>query len=417
MKKIVSIKHILFAFAAIALPLTAIIASLFCVNGYYSAQSAAANCFKSALCAIASDSPPPPPIRNMKYNFSFLLSSSNGELITMLYVYAAVIVSLLVAIVFLSIFLSRRRDRYKQLALTDSLTGIYNRAGLEDEFGKYMASHPDAKCVEATLDVDDFKVFNDLYGHSLGDEILKSLARELKAEFGDGSIIARCGGDEFVIIIKDKTCKDVKQDLRRFTLSDHLVRSNGKEYKFTVSLGYAEYPLHAKSFSEMYQKSDMALYYAKIHGKHNCCCYHPDYQLSTRSWLGFTMSEVTQHLPGPFLIYKADPDDDTVLCANDELIRLAGCEDFDDFMSFCDGRFSNLIRPDEAERIEKSIWAQIDERKNGTNDYVQFHFARKDGSYRSVLDHGRIVENPNYGRVFYVSFIDCNFIKSHYDEE
>ena len=324
---------------------------------------------------------------------------------------------LLVAIVFLGIFLSRRRDRYKQLALTDSLTGIYNRAGLKHEFGKYIASHPDAKCVEVSLDVDDFKIFNDLYGHSLGDEILKSLARELKASFGDGSIIARCGGDEFIIIIKDKTCKDVHEVLRRFTTSDHIFHSNGSEYEFTVSIGYAEYPLHAKTFSEMYRKSDIALYYAKLHGKHNCYCYHPDYQLSVRSGLGFTLSEVIQNLPGSFLIYKADPKDDTILCANDELIRLAGCNNFEDFMSFCGGRFSNLVRPDEIERIEKSIWEQIDERKDGTNDYVKFHFARKDGSYHSVLDHGRIVDNSKYGRVFYVSFIDCDFIKAHYDEE
>ena len=77
--------------------------------------------------------------------------------------------------------------------------------------------------------------------------------------------------------------------------------------------------------------------------------------------------------------------------------------------------FRNLIREDEQKKIEASIWKQID---NGNeNDYIHFHLRRADGSYLSVLDHGRIVESQQYGKVFYVLFMDWEDMKSHYSEK
>ena len=78
-------------------------------------------------------------------------------------------------------------------------------------------------------------------------------------------------------------------------------------------------------------------------------------------------------------------------------------------------RFKNLIHPDERDSVETSIWKQIDAKTSGNNDYVRFHFAKKDGSYRPVLDHGRIVENRYYGNVFYVLIMDCALVESFYD--
>lgn len=59
-----------------------------------------------------------------------------------------------------------------------------------------------------------------------------------------------------------------------------------------------------------------------------------------------------------------------------------------DFLNFCNHSFRNLVRPDEYDQVEESIWRQIDSQADGSNDYVTFHFARKDGTYREVLDHG-----------------------------
>ena len=93
---------------------------------------------------------------------------------------------------------------------------------------------------------------------------------------------------------------------------------------------------------------------------------------------------------------------------------MAGYKDMDELFRLTKKSFSNLIREDEKKKIEASIWKQID---NGNgNDYIHFHLRRADGSYLSVLDHGRIVESQQYGKVFYVLFMDWEDMKSHYSE-
>ena len=92
--------------------------------------------------------------------------------------------------------------------------------------------------------------------------------------------------------------------------------------------------------------------------------------------------------------------DDELFYANDEFFHMAGYKDIDELFKFTKKSFRNLIREDEQQQIESSIWEQID---NGNeNDYIPFHLRKADGSYLSVLDHGRIVESPQYGKVFYV---------------
>ena len=77
--------------------------------------------------------------------------------------------------------------------------------------------------------------------------------------------------------------------------------------------------------------------------------------------------------------------------------------------------FHNLIREDEQQQIEASIWEQID--SGNENDYIHFHLRKADGSYLSVLDHGRIVESPQYGKVFYVLFMDWEDMHIHYSDK
>ena len=160
----------------------------------------------------------------------------------------------------------------------------------------------------------------------------------------------------------------------------------------------------------------MALYAVKLHGKHSCCAYEGNYKVQNRSQLGFALQDVSRNLPGAFLIYIADKTNDRILFANQELIEFAGCKDFDEFLVYTDQRFRNLIHPEEQDAVETSIWKQIDSEKSGNNDYVKFRFAKKDGTYRPVFDHGRIVKSRYYGNVFYVLIMDCALIDSYYDK-
>ena len=318
------------------------------------------------------------------------------------------------AITWLLLIVAQRGKHYKDMATVDVLTGLLNRAGFENEFDKYMSEHPDERCVEAVLDIDDFKLINDLYGHNVGDKALGHLASELKSAFTGDVILARSGGDEFNIVFKNADNAAVAEKLKKFTLATKYFLFNDRTHGYTISLGYAEYPAQAKKRSELTSKSDIALYEAKLHGKHNCLAYSSDFHIESRSKLGFGLKDVSENVPSAFFIYKANPNDETILFANQEMISLTGCKDFKDFITVYGGKFQNLIHPDERESVESSIWDQIKNHRNGSDDYVRYRLKTKDGSYKQVLDHGRIVDSSTYGKVFYVLIIDAKFIEAHY---
>ena len=161
--------------------------------------------------------------------------------------------------------------------------------------------------------------------------------------------------------------------------------------------------------------ADAALYEIKLHGKNGCMAYREGLRSGVRKQLGFAFKDISEHLPGAFIIYKADKEDDELFYANDEFFHMAGYKDIDELFKFTKKSFRNLIREDEQQQIESSIWEQID---NGNeNDYIHFHLRKADGSYLSVLDHGRIVESPQYGKVFYVLFMDWEDMHIRYNDK
>lgn len=329
-------------------------------------------------------------------------------------------ITLTIALTVLSIFIiivEKERRRFRGQAHTDGLTGLFNRIGFSTAFQKYVLDNPEEHCVCVMMDLDDFKFINDLYGHDVGDAALVSLASAIRKNFPHGSISARSGGDEFLVVLKNTDKVTAEKLVSDFASMPHSFVWDGKTYSYGVSLGYADYPANAKNQAELIGKADIALYEAKLHGKRSYRGYNESFNIdsNSRKRLGFALSDVSDNLPGAFLIYKADPNDDRILFANDELVKFAGCSDLDDFLGFCDGRFGKLIRPDEQADVENSIWKQINAHSDGSNDYVQFHFATKDGGYKLVLDHGRIVDNEHYGRVFYVLIYDEELIRKRYE--
>lgn len=327
------------------------------------------------------------------------------------------VILLLTGLTVVILVIGRNRDTLKKMAITDPLTGLLNRKGFDEQLKNVMQGDLHIHCVGIQIDIDDFKFINDMYGHVVGDAALKSLAQDMQSYFNDNSILCRNGGDEFSVILVDTTEEEARKKIEHFTIQPRHITYNGEEHPFYISLGYAEYPKDCEDVLKLIRCADMALYAVKLHGKHNCSRYRGDYKIQHRSQLGFALQDVSKNLPGAFLIYIADPENDDILFANHELIELAGCRDFDDFLDYTDRRFRNLIHPDERDSVETSIWEQIDAKTNGNNDYVRFHFAKKDGTYLPVLDHGRIVENRYYGNVFYVLIMDCALVESYYDNK
>lgn len=307
------------------------------------------------------------------------------------------------------------KNKFQILAHTDSLTDIYNRYGFDELAERMITKNPKAHFVAALLDIDDFKFINDIYGHIYGDRALKSLTDSMKAFFPKNTLLGRNGGDEFCILLPDHTYEEAEELLRQFTKLPKTFSCKGKEYPFYISLGYAEYPTFASTRSQLMRCADAALYEIKLHGKNGCMAYREGLRSGIRKQLGFAFRDISEHLPGAFIIYRADKEDDELLYANHEFLQMTGYKTIDKFFNLTNKSFHNLIREDEQHQIETSIWKQIDAGNN--NDYIHFHLRKADGSYLSVLDHGRIVESQQYGRIFYVLFMDWEAMHIHYSDK
>ena len=338
---------------------------------------------------------------------------NNSNLIYM-FIGGVIIVLLLTGLTVALISINENRKLFKKLAVTDTLTGIYNRLGFNRQVEQYMRQNPQKHCVVAMLDIDDFKLVNDVYGHAAGDGVLQKLAESMKQYFSKDVILGRNGGDEFCVFMPDCTAVEVKPFLKKFTEETRNFYCKGEAHTFTISLGFAEYPVLADECSKLMRCADMALYAVKMRGKNGCMAYREGEQVKSRAKLGFAMKDIINNLPGAFIVYRADKENDEILLANSELLRLTGCKNMDELLAYTGKSFCNLIRPDEQESCQKSIWSQI----NGghSNDYIFFHMRKADGKYISVLDHGRIVDSVHNGRIFYVMIMDLKSLQMHYGD-
>ena len=338
---------------------------------------------------------------------------NNSNLIYM-FIGGVIIVLLLTGLTVALISINENRKLFKKLAVTDTLTGIYNRLGFNRQVEQYMRQNPQKHCVVAMLDIDDFKLVNDVYGHAAGDGVLQKLAESMKQYFSKDVILGRNGGDEFCVFMPDCTAVEVKPFLKKFTEETRNFYCKGEAHTFSISLGFAEYPVLADECSKLMRCADMALYAVKMRGKNGCMAYREGEQVKSRAKLGFAMKDIINNLPGAFIVYRADKENDEILLANSELLRLTGCKNMDELLAYTGKSFCNLIRPDEQESCQKSIWSQI----NGghSNDYIFFHMRKADGTYISVLDHGRIVDSVHNGRIFYVMIIDLKSLQMHYGD-
>ena len=338
----------------------------------------------------------------------------NNRYLLYLFIGGVIIVLLLAGLVASLIFINENRKNFKRLALTDALTGIYNRLGFDDQVEQYMRQNPQKHCVVAMLDIDDFKLVNDMYGHVAGDGVLRKLAESMKQNFSKDVILGRNGGDEFCIFMPDCTAVEVKPFLKKFTEETKKFYCKGEEHTFTISLGFAEYPVFADDCSQLMRCADTALYEVKMRGKNGCMEYREGEHIKSRAKLGFAVKDILDNMPGAFIVYRADKENDEILIANNELIRLTGCKNLDELLAYTGKSFRNLIRPDEQESCQKSIWSQID--GGHSNDYIFFHMRKADGTYISVLDHGRIVDSVHNGKVFYVMIMDLKSLQRHYGD-
>ncbi|MDK9737249.1 GGDEF domain-containing protein [Vibrio sp. D404a] len=154
-------------------------------------------------------------------------------------------------------------------ALFDSLTSLYNRRSFNKDLTMLCESNQ-ALCL-VLLDIDHFKTFNDTYGHLFGDTVLKGIARKLKMTCRDGISAYRFGGEEFALIIPNKSLRIARQiadtnrrSLEKLSIKD---RRSGKQVgNITASFGVAELQ-EGESAESIIERADKLLYEAKALGR------------------------------------------------------------------------------------------------------------------------------------------------------
>ena len=340
---------------------------------------------------------------------------SNSKTLYLIFFGGLSLVLLLTGLTIVLFLLDERRVELKELAHKDGLTKLYNRYGFDEMAEKMISKNPKEHCVAVLLDVDDFKLINDMYGHAYGDKALISLSENMQKFFSSSALLGRNGGDEFCILLPNCTMEEVKESLIEFTKTPKTFSYKGQTYSFCISLGYAEYPNNAIERSQLMRCADTALYEVKLHGKNGCKAYQEGFQSGVRKQLGFVLNDISENLPGAFMIYRADKEDDEIFYANKEFLDLAGYENLDALFKGTKKSFRNLICEDQQKAVETSIWNQIE--SGNMDDYIHYQLRRQDGTYIPVLDQGRIVESERFGRVFYVLFMDWQAMQSHYSEK
>ena len=162
------------------------------------------------------------------------------------------------------------REKLVTLSNSDPLTGILNKAACETESDLYItAAHSDDYAV-LIIDIDDFKNINDVYGHQMGDDLLKLMANALTSAVRSSDIVGRIGGDEFCVLLKNIPGREITEDKAKRIIEAIPLRSQ-KEYgvNMTCSIGVALSSTGMLSFKEYYKLADEALYEVKKNGKSN----------------------------------------------------------------------------------------------------------------------------------------------------
>ena len=179
-------------------------------------------------------------------------------------------VALVTAVNYVGKIRSAEKNKHLQeKADTDLLTGLNNKLATERKIKEYMEERPDSLGMLFLIDIDNFKKINDTMGHAFGDEVLRSLGKQIGVNFRVTDIIGRVGGDEFMIFLKDlqkdeivlKEAKKLDYFFKHFEVGEYV------KYSATASIGAAVFPADGSDFESLYKSADQAVYKAKKRGK------------------------------------------------------------------------------------------------------------------------------------------------------
>ena len=169
------------------------------------------------------------------------------------------------------------QQKYESLYKIDALTKAYNRYGFTSAFNALLENDENTKVALAIMDIDDFKHINDTYGHLVGDEVLKAVAKTIDASTIMQNDLFRWGGEEFAVLFQNvesgeaiSTCEKIRKNIEAL-----VIKVDGIEIKLTISLGLiiTKCLKDKVELEKRLYTADKMLYNAKANGK-NCLKYH-----------------------------------------------------------------------------------------------------------------------------------------------
>lgn len=287
----------------------------------------------------------------------------------------------------------------------DSMTGLYNKRTTEELIASTLETALEGKTQShgfLIFDIDNFKIVNDTMEHSFGDYVINEIAAEIKTQFRENDIVGRIGGDEFAVLMKNvDNGEGLKQKLARLC-----ARIENKDFGaeeglvISCSIGIALFPEHGTSYSELYEKADHALYYAKSHGKNFFVIYgehEDDYSFRSNQ----RDMEMLMNFNSDGLAQYACTEPLKLIYFNQKCVELF--EIPADVLSSPDFDPMEQIHPDDVERVHMALSTAALERRPFTNT---FRVRQLNGRYVSVRLRGIFITElyQNQYPIFYVMY-------------
>ena len=301
----------------------------------------------------------------------------------------------------------QERQELIEAGMRDALTTLLNRRGIDVEIQERLAKHPDETFVLILLDVDDFKTVNDLYGHDVGDEALRSISRTLLDIFPDDAVVGRNGGDEMLVALFGEEAGYVEEYLTSLVSRKLSCKLRDQRYALSVSAGYAWHQGQS-DLKVTYTRADEALYAVKLEGKGGYRKWTPDLsETPQRSLLGFTTRELAEGMPLAMLAHRPDGE---ILFANEGLARLLGYGRLTDVLSDSDGSLARIVLPTDWPRVERLAEETLRLRASGGEYQLHMRLLGKEGILLHVTYRARIIATEEKGVIVYAYIVSQHML-------
>ncbi len=185
----------------------------------------------------------------------------------------------------------------------DLLTKCYNKISAQELISEKLNRSKKYKHALFMIDIDNFKGLNDNLGHFFGDNVLFEIAEGLRSVFRDNDIIARVGGDEFLVFLENVNSQDILAEKANKILAifDKTFPGEFRDYSISGSVGIAVFPNDGENYVTLYQNADKALYQAKFSGKNRFVIYSQELRSGTMS--NTTKIENAERMAGAYFDY------------------------------------------------------------------------------------------------------------------